>query len=139
MIRHTAVSTDQRKANIEQQVNSIQYNRSPNLAAFGISVNDKKFLEVPARQLPPPNIEYSNGVVTPAKGQWRMDFGNKNFLKPADCLKWCVLNTDSRLDRSNLDSFVTEVFMNLYKFELMKVSYVENNTFILISFAATSC
>lgn len=109
MIRHTAVSTDQRKSNIQQQVNSIQYSRSQNLAAFGITVNDREFLKVPARQLQPPKIEYINGTVPPSKGQWRMDFGNKNFLKPADCLRWCVLNTDGYLNNANLDSFITEV------------------------------
>lgn len=109
MIKYTAVCTDQRKRNIQDQVHSIQYNRSENLAGFGIRVDDRKFLQVPARQLPPPNIEYSNGMVTPAKGQWRMDFGNKKFLKPVNCLKWCVLNTDPRLDSSDLDTFVGEV------------------------------
>lgn len=118
MIKYTAVSTDQRKANIQQQVNSIQYNRSENLAAFGIRVDDSKFVQVPARQLQPPNIVYSNGAVTPSKGQWQMNFGrmNKTFLNAAKCLKWCVLNTDQRLQSQKLDSFVTEVrvLLNFY-------------------------
>lgn len=111
MIRHTAVSTDQRKRNIEEQVNSMNYNRSETLAEFGIKVDDKHFLKVPARQLAPPTIEYSNGTITPAKGQWQMQFGNRNaqFLKPADCLKWGILNTDSYLDQAPLNSFVSEV------------------------------
>ena len=112
MIRYTAVSTDQRKSNIVEQVNSIQYNQSAALAAFGIRVNDEAFIKVPARQLPPPKIEYANGgVATPSKGQWRMEFGKQSmkFLEPAVCLKWCVLNTDTYLDNSYLDSFISEV------------------------------
>lgn len=111
MIRYTAVSTGERKANIVEQTNSIQYDQSETLRAFGINVDDKKFLQVPARRLPPPNIQYSNGVATPSKGQWRMEFGNKNlnFLEPVNCLKWCVLNTDTYLKGSYLDSFIGEV------------------------------
>lgn len=111
MIKYTAVDTRQRKANIMEQVDLIQYNRARTLAEFGINVNDKKFLEVQARRLPPPNIEYSNGKATPSKGVWRMDFGRTHmkFIKPVDCFKWCVLNTDGYLDRSHLDSFVGEV------------------------------
>lgn len=112
MIRHTAVSTDQRKANIEKQVNSIQYNnRSATLAAFGITVDDKNFMKVPARQLHPPEIVYKNGKVTPDRGQWRMEFRRQplQFLQPADCLKWSVLITDKYSDESKVLSFVTEV------------------------------
>lgn len=109
MIKYTAVSTDERKGNIQDQVRSIQYNRSQNLAGFGIRVEDSKFMQVPARQLRPPSIEYSNGTVTPAKGAWRMDFGNKTFLKPVQCWKWCVLNTDRYLNDSNVDTFIGEV------------------------------
>lgn len=111
MIKHTAVSTDQRKKNIEEQVNLINYNGSETLAAFGIRVTDKEFLKVPARQLEPPEIQYSNGSAMPSKGQWQMNFGNRNmnFLMPATCLKWGVLNTDLYLDPSLVNSFVSAV------------------------------
>lgn len=111
MIRHTAVSTDQRKANILEQVNLMHYNQSETIAAFGIKVADKEFVQVDARQLLPPKIEDKNGSVTPDKGVWRMEFGNqkKEFLKPVVCLKWCILNTDSYVDRSILNSFAREV------------------------------
>lgn len=111
MIRHTAVSTDVRKANIFEQVGQMQYNQSDKLRAFGIDVADQRFIQVDARRLPPPGIQYSNGVANPSKGAWRMDFGRQHmkFLDPKNCLKWCVLNTDSYLDRSRLDSFISEV------------------------------
>lgn len=113
MIKYTAVSTDQRKINIHEQVNAIQYNQSTNLAGFGIRVNDRQFLQVPARRLPAPTIEYSNGSsARPAKGVWTMDFRNKNtFLdvKPVNCLKWCVLNTDQFCKDFNVDNFISEV------------------------------
>lgn len=111
MIQHTAVGTDERKRNILSLVKAMKYNDSATLAAFGIKVDDTKFLGAPARQLDPPKIQYSNGVVTPWRGQWNMRFDNKNmnFLKAAECLEWGVLNTDSKLDSSKLDSFVSEV------------------------------
>lgn len=111
MIRYTAVSTAERKANIVEQTHSIQYNRSDTLRAFGINVDDSNFLKVQARQLPPPDIQYKNGKAKPSKGAWRMDFGRTplTFLQPVDCLKWCVLNTDTYLNGANLDSFVSEV------------------------------
>lgn len=113
MIEYTAVSTGQRKENIQELVKSMEYKQSNTLAEFGVKfVNEQKFLEVPARKLNPPKIEYSNGMmVTPNNGQWRMQIEKKNmnFLKPANCLKWCILNTDSYLDLSKLDSFVGEV------------------------------
>lgn len=122
MIKFTAVSTDQRKANIQEQVNSIQYNRSDNLAAFGIKVDDQRFVQVPARQLPPPRIEYRNGtMVTPSKGQWRMEFGrtSANFLQPANCLKWCVLNTEKYLSDSDLNTFIGEVGVHNQTFKVI--------------------
>lgn len=105
MIRHTAVNTDQRKRNIGEQVNLMNYNGSATLAAFGIKLDDKNFLKVLARQLPPPKIAYSNGPITPSKGQWNMG----NFLNSAVCLKWCILNTDSYLDPSKLNAFIRQV------------------------------
>lgn len=114
MIKETAGSTNDRKTNIKKLVDFIRYKQSDTLAAFGIKVNEENFVKVPARKLPAPDIKYSNGVATPKTGQWRMQFGNKNmnFLEAAECSKWCILNTDSYLDASKLDSFFREVSGN---------------------------
>lgn len=112
MIKHTAVSTDVRKQNIMDQVNMMKLNRSGTLAEFGIRVDDGDFIKAPARQLFAPKIQYSDGTVTPMKGAWQMQMGNKDlhFIQPADCLKWCVLNTDNYLDQSKVDTFVSMVW-----------------------------
>lgn len=118
MIKYSNGTTDDRIRNIQEQLKNMAYNRSKTLAAFGIKVDDQNFLKVPARQILPPKIVYNNGTVTPSKGQWRMDFGKSTmqFLDPAKCSKWSILNSDRSLDPSLLRTFSSDVRVLLLYF-----------------------
>lgn len=108
MIRVSAVSTDQRKRNIMEMIRKVNHNQSPEIKAFGIEIGTE-FIDVPARQLPPPLIEYANGkVVRPAKGVWQIMSGTQ-FLKTSGKWKWFVLNTDRFVQNGLLQRFAREV------------------------------
>ena len=47
------------------------YDNDANLKDFGLRVNRGKII-VPARVLPPPNLQYANDVVQPQDGAWEM-------------------------------------------------------------------
>lgn len=97
MIREAAGSTDDRKKKIIDLLKKVTHNSSETIKGFGLQV-DTKFINVPARQLAAPTIEYKNsqkaGVT---RGAWRSD--NLQYLKTYATstnidIKWSIINTD---------------------------------------------
>lgn len=91
MIKHTAVSTDERKANIMQFSRNYAENRD--LQAFGIDVS-QTFEKVMARIINPPDILYGSGKqkVNAAKGTW----SDGAFLEKAvGVISYAIINCDA--------------------------------------------
>lgn len=76
-------------------VNTISHNSSKTIQGFGINV-DNKFIDVTARQLDPPQIQYKNSkLVKPKNGVWNML--DSEFLitdSPPGGFKWGILNIE---------------------------------------------
>uniref|UniRef100_A0A1L8DX68 Putative germ-line stem cell division protein hiwi/piwi n=1 Tax=Nyssomyia neivai TaxID=330878 RepID=A0A1L8DX68_9DIPT len=105
MIRETATSTDVRKKNILDIVHEVKFNKSPIVSNFGISVGDK-FIDIDARILNAPMIEYSNRkTVLPRDGVWR----NEQFIVPTTIQKWAILVLDYRANILNITNFAEQL------------------------------
>jgi eukaryotic translation initiation factor 2C len=105
MIRHTAVSTDERKANIKQF--STMYAENKDLKAFGIDVK-QEFEKVMARIIAPPDVKYNNRTekVNSLKGTWK----DGNYLQKAvGEVKFAIVNCDDRTSPQTLLNFKVEV------------------------------
>ncbi|XP_055301016.1 protein argonaute-2-like [Sitodiplosis mosellana] len=104
IIRVAATTTDARKERIMELLNKINHNRSAAITGFGMNVGNK-FVDVAARQLDPPKIQYKNSkVIEPKNGVWNM-FKEEFLLtdqKPANGLTWGILNADCSTDQSTI-------------------------------------
>lgn len=112
MIRQSAGSTDQRKIKTMNVLNAVDHNGSNTIRAFGIEII-KKFIEVPARQLAPPLIEYANRKTAKvSKGAWRMEIGSEKlkYLVPSAVTKWCIINTDQYTRDDAVRAFAQAIF-----------------------------
>lgn len=95
MIKFSATSTDDRKKKIEELLHRINYSTPGNdIQGFGINVDPaKKFQNIDARVIDPPELKYANGNVQPRSGAWN----GRAFLESEnDPIKWCIINCDDR-------------------------------------------
>lgn len=100
IIKVSATTTDDRKARIMDLLNKINHNSSNAINGFGISVGNQ-FIDVTARLLDPPTIQYKNAkIIQPRDGVWNMM--NAKFLltghQSTTEFKWGILNADSNTD-----------------------------------------
>lgn len=88
----------------------VNHNNSKIIQGFGINV-DSKFIEVPARKLLAPTIQYKNCTITPKNGVWnpvQMEFLITEPA-PASGVEWGVLNTDRYTDRGQIIQMFNKV------------------------------
>uniref|UniRef100_A0A1L8DX88 Putative germ-line stem cell division protein hiwi/piwi n=1 Tax=Nyssomyia neivai TaxID=330878 RepID=A0A1L8DX88_9DIPT len=105
MIRETATSTDVRKERILNILRKANFNASPIVSNFGISVG-QDFIDVDARILNAPKLEYSNRkTVLPRDGVWR----NEQFIVPTTIQKWAILVLDYRANILNITNFAEQL------------------------------
>lgn len=101
IIKVSATTTKDRKSRIMYLLKKINHNGSNEINGFGINI-EKRFIDVTARQLDPPIIQYKNAITTPKDGVWNMK--NAKFLltghQPATEFKWGILKADSYTDES---------------------------------------
>lgn len=112
MIKVAATSTDVRRDKIMDMLRRISHNQSPALNQFGINVGNE-FLNVPARVLDAPTLQYKNSTVRPAKGQWRID--NLQFLNPMTLTRYAVLVMDKYVRENDVRQFCDFVSVLLVK------------------------
>lgn len=112
MIKVAATSTDVRKDKIMEMLRRISHNQSSALNQFGINVGSE-FLNVPARVLDAPTLQYKNDTVRPAKGQWRID--NLQFLNPMTLTRYAVLVMDKYVRENDVRQFCDFVSVLLVK------------------------
>ncbi|XP_059608120.1 uncharacterized protein LOC132255963 [Phlebotomus argentipes] len=105
MIKHTATSTDVRKTRIYEMLQKVNFNASPVVKEFGIEVG-KDFVEVDARILDAPKLEYSQKKAEfPRNGVWQMR--EKQFIVPTTIDCWAVFVLETRRpDLVAIHSFV---------------------------------
>ncbi|XP_055305199.1 protein argonaute-2-like [Sitodiplosis mosellana] len=100
IIRHSATSTDERKKRIMDVFNVVNHNNSQAIKNFGVDVG-KEFIQVPARKLEAPTIQYKNTTVKPKNGVWNPV--NMEFLMSEPTsktgLEWGILNADNWTER----------------------------------------
>lgn len=96
IIKVSATTTENRKARIMDLLMQINHNSSNEINGFGINVGNR-FIDVTARKLNPPMIQYKNDkVIKPIDGVWNMM--NAKFLltnQSTTEFKWGILNADS--------------------------------------------
>lgn len=102
------VPPDERERRIYRQILEIvRLQRQETLQAFGIEV-EKKMLEVPARVLPRPVLQYGNGeCVRPPRGEWRMD--KLQYTRPFKLRSWAVLCLAPKDETRGLDTVLREL------------------------------
>lgn len=119
MIRVAATSTDVRKQKLMSLITQLKVNQSRMVKGFGLEIDDK-FSEVNARILDPPSLKYGNNrVLTPVNGVWRGE--QIPFLQPVTGkpkITWGVLVFDSRVRRSEVETFCAMVYIS-FKYVLL--------------------
>ncbi|XP_076257754.1 protein argonaute-2-like isoform X5 [Rhynchophorus ferrugineus] len=85
MIRYAATSTDVRKKKISDGLRMADYNSSPAVREFNITVGSE-FQQLEARVLEPPPLKYANRTEKVARGVWKSSI----FLKPATISLWTI-------------------------------------------------
>lgn len=99
MIRYAAVDTITRKNKIFESFSPFQHNRDPTIRAFGVEIDCNNFLEVDARIINAPRLQYGNNkLIDVAKGSWRAE--NVEYIQPSDLIKWAILLTDPRQENN---------------------------------------
>lgn len=102
MVKHAATSTDIRKRRIMDLVKDIKYNRVETIRQFGITVGEE-FIQVESHIMNPPSLEYGNKkILKPQDGVWRAE--GVSLLRPNECLKWGILNTNFRTRENDIDN-----------------------------------
>lgn len=100
IIRKAATTTDIRKEKILNMLGKINHNAAPNIRGFGIELKPG-FVQVPARCLDAPTIQYKNGTVPVRNGVWQND--KKTFIETLTTeTNFAVLNFDDRTDDTSL-------------------------------------
>lgn len=118
MIRYAAVDTITRKNKIFESFSPFQHNRDPTIRAFGVEIDCNNFLEVDARIINAPRLQYGNNkLIDVAKGSWRAE--NVEYIQPSDLIKWAILLTDPR--QENNGRKFGDMVNNFWI--LMKISY----------------
>lgn len=108
MIRQAAGSTDQRKEKIMRLLKQVNHNGSKTIQSFGLKV-DNEFIDVPARLLNPPMIEYKNRkTVEPKRGAWAMA-GNQFLESVSGRTKWCIIIADKYMYEEPVMDFAKKV------------------------------
>jgi eukaryotic translation initiation factor 2C len=111
MIRETAVPAEQRKADIERIMNSLDLNRDPILQQYNINV-ELKMVELKGRILPAPDLEYGgqNKILSSreigTQGSWR-NTGRVFLNVTVKIDNWLVINYSRRTNPNDfLDSLI---------------------------------
>lgn len=105
--QQAAVPPRNRRADIEASLKRSALAGHPALQQFGLEI-DARMLEVPARLLPAPRLEYGSGY-SPASiasdGGWRLEFrsgpAHTRFRGGARLSSWALVNYDVRGDLSS--------------------------------------
>src|SRR5689334_17420530 len=100
MIKGTCITPDQRAAKIQASFPVLDFEHNEYLKGFQMEIS-KEMQVVPARVLPPPQVEYRNNVsLTPQFGGWQLNPSRK-MVQGATLSSWGVLifENENRLRR----------------------------------------
>lgn len=107
MIRCAATKPAVRKQGAIDAVARVNHNSDETCKAFGISI-DPKMMQVPARVLPAPMIQYDDRkLIEPRFGAWN-NRHNMKLAKAAPFINWAVLNL-SRSRDAEIQGFITQL------------------------------
>ncbi|OAQ28263.1 Piwi-domain-containing protein [Linnemannia elongata AG-77] len=110
MIKGTCITPDQRAAKIQASFPVLDFEHNEYLKGFQMEIS-KEMQVVPARVLPPPQVEYRNNVsLTPQFGGWQLNPSRK-MVQGATLSSWGVLifENENRLRRPEVDNFIREL------------------------------
>ncbi|KAG0321603.1 Protein argonaute 10 [Linnemannia gamsii] len=110
MIRGTCIGPDQRAAKIQASFPVLDFEHNEYLKGFQMEIS-KEMQVVPARVLPPPEIEYRNNIsLTPRDGGWQLNPSRK-MVQGATLSSWGILvfENERRLPKSQVENFVREL------------------------------
>ncbi|WVF69798.1 hypothetical protein IAT40_004577 [Kwoniella sp. CBS 6097] len=110
MIKIAAKPPPERERKIKEWRTKINYSKLPKLAEWGIQVHSE-MMKIPARVLPPPQVQYGGGrTVNAARGSWNV--GGVRFVQPGAPLKaWSIVNFDRRLPEGAIQHFFARNFI----------------------------
>ncbi|KAF9120015.1 Eukaryotic translation initiation factor 2C [Mortierella sp. 14UC] len=110
MIKGTCITPDQRAAKIQASFPVLDFEHNEYLKGFKMEIS-KEMQVVPARVLPPPQIEYSKNIlVNPQFGGWQLNPSRKMF-RGATLSSWGILvfENERRLPKHEIANFVREL------------------------------
>lgn len=110
MIKGTCITPDQRAAKIQASFPVLDFEHNEYLKGFQMEIS-KEMQVVPARVLPPPQVEYRNNIsLTPQFGGWQLNPSRK-MVQGATLSSWGVLifENENRLRRPEVDNFIREL------------------------------
>ncbi|RHY33456.1 hypothetical protein DYB32_001639 [Aphanomyces invadans] len=103
MIKQTCTPPDDRRRKIETQVANAHFESDSCLSAFGLTVSST-MLAVEARQLPDPELVYSNqSYERPREGTWNLR--GKGFYEGMDLDSFAIINLGDQREERNIAGF----------------------------------
>ncbi|KAF9924651.1 Eukaryotic translation initiation factor 2C [Linnemannia zychae] len=114
MIKGTCIAPSQRAAKIQASFPILDFEHNEYLKGFQMEIS-KEMQVVPARVLPPPQVEYRNNVtLIPQFGSWQLNPSRK-MVQGATLQSWGVLvfMDERRLPKHEIDNFVRELTSTL--------------------------
>ncbi|CAJ2509448.1 Uu.00g144740.m01.CDS01 [Anthostomella pinea] len=114
MIKFAVTRPDQRKKDILSGIAHLGFSKDPNLAAFGIKIQEQMTV-TSARVLPNPEITYANQKVNPGvSGRW--DLRGKRFLEPnaKKLVSWAFVGCGDACTKQGLEAFASK-FQQAYR------------------------
>lgn len=105
MIKMTCAKPHVRQQKIASALKDANFARDANVRSFNLEVDDR-MMEVEARELPAPEIQYANSVERPRDGSWNMR--NKSFYYGRSIYSWAVISfcDERRTKASDIDRFI---------------------------------
>ncbi|KAK1944269.1 Protein argonaute-2 [Phytophthora citrophthora] len=94
ILKQTGQPPRARQINTKNQVQQAGFENDPYQAAFGMKV-DQNFVEIKARVMDPPEVQFSNVSVRPPNGQWDLH----RFVQGVTLRNWGVVVTANVTER----------------------------------------
>ncbi|PXF44954.1 Protein argonaute-3 [Gracilariopsis chorda] len=104
MVRTASTKPHIRRQNASRKVEQLKYRHNPLCSDFNLNVSSS-LVRINARVLPPPLIQYQQGTVQPANGQWRAKQGASS---PAEIFSWAICCT-ARLHEEAVKTFARDL------------------------------
>ncbi|KAI0558492.1 Protein argonaute 3 [Gracilaria domingensis] len=93
-----------RRNNAIRKIQQLKHHQHPTCRDFGVRVHSD-LVKLKARVLPPPSIQYRQGITVPNNGEWRAKNG---VMNPSNVLSWAVCSM-VQIGEVEIEQFINDL------------------------------